>query len=337
MATYRVLCWSFRCFWLLLVLSAFGLNPVLAASAPKDKVSSAYTTIGGILTPFWISHEKGIFQKYGLDVNLKFISSGPVIVSALVAGEVDITTAGAEPIVSAILEGAELTIIGFIATTTPIMLYVQPSIAQMEQLKGGIVAVSRLTSSSAYMLKVALRQAGLEPIKDVTVIQAGGIPEAFAALQGGRVQGAMLSPPTTYKAEAVGLKRLWNGLGVQYPSLILATRKAFLKASEDVALRFLQAVSEGVHIFRTDREAALAVMSKYTKVTDRKPLDNTYNDNKDVHTLTLRPAGDGIKSILETLAVTSPKAASAKPEDFIDPRLVQKLEDRGFFKKLGGG
>jgi ABC-type nitrate/sulfonate/bicarbonate transport system substrate-binding protein len=184
-ANYKVLCRSFGCFCLLLVISAFGLNPVLAAGAPKDRVSSAYTTIGGILTPFWISHEKGIFQKYGLDVSLKFISSGPVIVSALVASEVDITTADAEPIVSAILEGAELTIIGFVATTPPLMLYVQPAITQMEQLKGGIVAVSRLTSSSAYMLKVGLRQAGLEPIKDVTVIQAGGIPEAFAALQGG--------------------------------------------------------------------------------------------------------------------------------------------------------
>jgi ABC-type nitrate/sulfonate/bicarbonate transport system substrate-binding protein len=146
----------------------------------------------------------------------------------------------------------------------------------------------------------------------------------------------MLSPPTTYKAEAAGLKRLWNGLGVQYPSLILATRKAYLKSSEDVALRFLQAVSEGVHIFKSDKEAAVAVMSKYTKVTDRKPLENTYNDNKDVHALTLRPTASGIKSILETLAVSNPKAASAKPDDFIDPRPVQKLEDGGFFKNLGG-
>jgi hypothetical protein len=36
------------------------------------------------------------------------------------------------------------------------------------------------------------------------------------------------------------------------------------------------------------------------------------------------------------MAGTSPKAATAKPEEFIDPRLVKKLEEGGFFKKLAG-
>lgn len=324
--------------WLCLaaMIPPLSMGFAIAGAASKGKVTTAYTTIGGIITPFWISYEKGIFQKNGLDVSMKYIASGPVIVSALVAGDVDITSVGAEPIVSAILEGADLAIVGFVATTTPLMLYVQPAITQWEQLRGGIVAVSRLTSSSAYMLKVGLRQAGLEPIKDVGIIQAGGIPESFAALQGGKVQGAMLSPPTTYKAEAAGLRRLWSGLGVEYPSLTLATRKALLKSSEDVALRFVQSVSEGVHIFKTDKEEALKVMAKYTKVTDRKILENTYNDNKDVHDPTLRPTVSGIKSILDTLSASSPKAASARPEDFIDVRLVRRLEESGFFKKLTG-
>jgi NitT/TauT family transport system substrate-binding protein len=321
---------------LALIVATFGVRFVIAASPSKDKVTTAYTTIGGIITPFWISYEKGIFEKYGLDPSLKYIASGPVIVSALVAGEVDITTAGAEPIIAAILGGAELTIVGFVARTTPLMLYVQPTVTHWEQLKGGMIAVSRLTSSSAYMAKVGLRQAGLEPMRDVTIIQAGGIPESFAALQSGKVQAAMLSPPTTYKAEAAGFRRLWNGLGVEYPSLTLAVRKAFLKSSEDVALRFLQAVSEGIHVFKTDREEAMAVMSKYTKVTERKVLENTYNDNKEVHELTLRPSVSGVKSILETLSTSNPKTASAKPEDFIDGRLVSKLEEMGFFRKLTG-
>ena len=321
---------------LALLPSILAVNVVLAGAAPSHKMTTGYTTIGGIVTPLWLSHEKGLFHKYGLDVTLNYISSGPVVVSAVLAGDMEITTAGAEQFVGGILEGGDLTIIGFIATTTPLMLYGQPSITRVEQLKGGIAAVSRLTSSSAYMLKVGLRQAGLEPMKDVTVIQAGGIPESFAALQSGRVQAAILSPPTTYKAEAAGFKRLWSGLGVEYPSLIVATRKSFLKSSGDIAVRYLQAVSEGVHIFKTDREDALKVMSKYTKVSDRKVLEDTYNENKDVHTIGLQPTVSGIKSILETLSANNPKAASARPEDFIDDRPVKQLEESGFFKKLTG-
>jgi len=103
-----------------------------------------------------------------------------------------------------------------------------------------------------------------------------------------------------------------------------------------VALRFLQAMAEGVHIFNTDKEETLKVMAKYTKVTDRKVLENSYADNSGVHSPTLEPTRSGIANILETLAGTAPKAATAKPEDFIDPRLVKKLEESGFFKKLAG-
>jgi ABC-type nitrate/sulfonate/bicarbonate transport system substrate-binding protein len=336
MKTNRILEISLTCLCLAVGLSLSSTPRALAGAGTLHKMTTAYTTVGGIVTPFWMSYEKGLFQKYGLDMSLKFVSSGPVIVSAVVAGDIDITSTGPEQFVSAILEGADLTLIGFIATTTPLMLYTQPNITRLEQLKGGTAAVSRLTSSAAYMLKVGLRQAGLEAMKDVTVIQAGGIPEAFAALQAGKVQGAMLSPPTTYKAEAAGFKRLWSGLGVEFPSLVLGTRKSFLRTSEDVALRFLQATAEGIHLFKTDREEALKVMSKYTKVTERKVLEDTYNDNKDVHTVTLQPTVSGIKTILETLSVSNPKAATAKPEDFIDPRPLKKLEDSGFFKKLGG-
>ena len=49
----------------------------------------------------------------------------------------------------------------------------------------------------------------------------------------------MLLPPTTYKAEALGFRRIWSGLGVEYPSLVYAARKSFLRDSEAVALEIL--------------------------------------------------------------------------------------------------
>ncbi len=336
MKTSPMLKTNLTCLCLALTFSITAAHRAIAGPAPLYKINTAYTTIGGMITPFWMSYEKGLFQKYGLEANLKYISAGPVIVSAVIAGDIDITIAGPDEFVSAILEGADLTIIAFFATTTPIMLYAQPSITKMEQLKGEIVAVSKFTSSSASMLKVGLRQVGLEPMKDLTVIQAGGIPEAFAALQGGKVQGAMLTPPTTYKAEAAGFRRLWSSLGVEFPADVLVTRKSFLRNSEDVVLRFLRGTSEGIHLFKTDKEEALRVMSKYTKVTDRKVLEGTHNDYKDVHTVTLQPTTSGIKSVLEILSGSNPKAATARPEDFFDARAVKKLENSGFFKTLVG-
>src|SRR5512132_857782 len=212
---------AFGGFWMALsiAVSAMSLAAETArAGVPSDKLTLGYTTVGAILTPVWIPAEMGIFQKYGLDVDMKLITTGPVVVSALIAGEIGIAAASGEPIVSGILGGADLTIMGFGTTTTPVSLYVIPSITQVEQLKGATVAVSGLTASGAYILKVGLERAGLEAIKGVAWIQAGGVAESFAVLHAGKVQGAMLSPPTTYKAEALGFRRIWSGLGVEYPS-----------------------------------------------------------------------------------------------------------------------
>jgi ABC-type nitrate/sulfonate/bicarbonate transport system substrate-binding protein len=144
---------AFGGFWMALSIAVSISAETARAGVPSDKLTLGYTTVGAILTPVWIPAEMGIFQKYGLDVDMKLITTGPVVVSALIAGEIGIAAASGEPIVSGILGGADLTIMGFGTTTTPVSLYVIPSITQVEQLKGATVAVSRLTSSGAYILK----------------------------------------------------------------------------------------------------------------------------------------------------------------------------------------
>src|SRR5215468_5569949 len=128
----------FRKLWVALAIAVSASSlPVQPATAgiPADKLILGYTTVGAILTPVWIPAEMGIFQKYGLDVDMKLITTGPVVVSALIAGEIGIAAASGEPIVSGILGGADLTIMGFGTTTTSVSLYVIPSITQVEQLK----------------------------------------------------------------------------------------------------------------------------------------------------------------------------------------------------------
>ena len=310
---------------------------VVAVEVPahaQNKIRAAYSSISGIFTPVWIATEERLYQKNQIDADLVYIGGSPVAVSALIAGEIDLIYGGADPIIAGILGGADLTLAGFISNTTPISLWVGSGINRVEDLKGKTVAVTRLASSTAYMAKVCFGQSRLEPMKDIPLIQSGGYPESLAALQAGRVQGAMLSPPFTYRAEALGFKRIWNGSGVEYPSFVLATRKTFVRDSADRAQRAFNAVAEGVHIFRTDKERAMRIMAKYTKVRDRTILENTYADNKDVYSQSLRPTASGVKPILDILAVTNPKAAGAKPEQFIDVTLSRRLEESGMMKKF---
>lgn len=318
----------------LIVALSFLLAAPLAHA--QSKIRASYSSISGIFTPVWIATEERLYQKHQTDADLVYIGGSAVAVSALIAGEIDFIYGGADPIIAGILAGADLTLAGFISNTTPISLWVgaNSGVNKIEDLKGKIVAVTRLASSTAYMAKVAFAQSKLEPIKDIPLIGAGGYPESLAALQAGKVQGAMLSPPFTYRAEAMGFKRIWNGAGVEYPSFVLATRKTFIRDSADRAQRAFNAVAEGVHIFRTDKERAMRVMGKYTKIKDRTILENTYADNKDVYSPTMRPTASGLKPILDILAANNPKAAAAKPEQFIDATLSRRLEESGVMKKF---
>src|SRR6266478_2059698 len=108
--------------------------------------------------------------------DLIFIGGSSAAVSALVAEEIDFLAGGADPIVSGILSGADLAIVGFISHTTPMSLYVAPGIFRVEDLKGKTVAVTRFASSTAYMMRVCLTQFKMDPGKDVPLIQSGGSP-----------------------------------------------------------------------------------------------------------------------------------------------------------------
>jgi NitT/TauT family transport system substrate-binding protein len=319
--------------WVCVVVVGVLALPSNVSADSSNKVRAAYSSISGIFTPVWIATEERLYQKNQLDTDLIFIGGSSAAVSALVAEEIDFLAGGADPIVSGILSGADLAIVGFISHTTPMSLYVAPGISRVEDLKGKTVAVTRFASSTAYMMRVCLTQFKMDSGKDVPLIQSGGYPESLAALQAGHVQGAMLTPPTTYRAEALGFKRIWNGSGIEYPSLVLTTRKSLVKDG-DRAQRFFNSIAEGIYIFRSDKERALKIMGKYTKVKDRTILENSYADNKDVHSPNVRPTASGVKTILDILAASNPKAASAKPEQFIDSSLSRRLEESGAIKKF---
>lgn len=247
---------SRRAFSIVVRLATSGILGLFLSTLPaqaQNKMRVAYSSVSGIFMPVWIATDERLYQKNQLESDLVYIGGSPVAVSALVAGEIDFVAGGADPMVAAILNGADLTLVGFISNTTPISLYVVPGIPRLEDLKGKTVAVTRFASSTAYMTRVALTQSRMDPVKDISMIQSGGYPESLAALQVGRVQGAMLSPPTTYRAESLGFKRIWNGSNVEYPSLVLATRKSFVRDSGDRAFRFMLSIAEAIHIFKTDK------------------------------------------------------------------------------------
>jgi ABC-type nitrate/sulfonate/bicarbonate transport system substrate-binding protein len=164
----------------------------------------------------------------------------------------------------------------------------------------------------------------------------GGQPEIVAGMQAGAVQAGVLSSPSDYKARKAGFHLLidFKKVGLDYPTVSLDSTRSFIKKDPQTVKNFLMAYSEAVDRLYRDKEFAIKVLGKYTRMDDREALEAAYTF---ATTFVERPPHlpyKAVETILAQIAATDPKAKERKPEDFIDPTFYNELEKSGFFKNL---
>lgn len=114
----------------------------------------------------------------------------------------------------------------------------------------------------------------------------------------------------------------------------VVTTQKYLKTNQDTVRRFLRAYIEGAALAKKDKAFATRVLAKYLKTDDREILDDAYERVILHFALPPYPTAEGVGVLLKTLEKTQPKARTAKPEDFIDGRLVRELDESGFINRL---
>ena len=214
----------------------------------------------------------------------------------------------------------------------------RPDIKTAKQLKGGSVAIAVFGGTSDSLARIALKRLGLAPVKDVAILQIGGVPERLSALEREKVQAAMLSMPDVFIAQKNGFYTLAH-VSLPYQTTSVATTRRFIRESPDIVRRYVKSQIEAVHRIKTDREMAVKVLAKYLSSRDKEILERSYDHSSADDKLPPKqyPTLEGIKNILEPLAQTDPKAKAAKPEDFVDIRFVKELDESGFVDDLYKG
>lgn len=323
---------------ILTVLLPAGVNASESApERPLEKVTIAYSSLSGNMAPLWITHERGFFRKYGLDVQLVFIESGTTTVQSLISKDVYFAQMAGAAVIQSRLRGADVVMIAGVINTLNFKLYVDKSIKQPDQLKGKIVAVTRFGSSTDFALRYALERYGLAPEKEVTILQAGNMPAILASLETGKIQGAMLSAPFTLRAKNMGLPMMADlqMLGLEYQHTGLATTQALIKARPELIRSVMKAYVEGIHYYKTYRAESLAILAKYLRTSDTDVLTEVYED------VGLRltaekpyPTLRGIGIMLREMAATNPKITAARPEEFVDLTFIKELDGSGFIDRL---
>lgn len=320
------------------------LTVVVAFAAPArgqslPKVRAAYTSIGIQFDPVYIMKELDLPRKHGLDVEVLFVPVSSRALQAALAGEIQFLTSGGVANINANATGADF--VGLTATLNTFAFKVlgSPDIKKPENLKGKKVAISRLGGASDFSIRYALTHWGLVPDKDVALLQVGGEPESVLALQNRAVDAAILSEPFSTVATRAGavLVADLSQLGVPYTMHGFGVRKSYIRANRDVVVRFMKAYLEGIYVFKTNKELALNVLKKYTRLDDLSLVQASYDEmSQRLIRRVPYPDREGIQTIIDQLAKTRPQMKSLNPTDFIDPSILKEIEDSGFIKKLYG-
>jgi len=280
--------------------------------------------------------EAGLLEKYGFDSEMVYVQ-GVQLVQVHVSGQIDLATVSSVVYLQASVEGADLVQIATSIDNQIMKLMVHPSISKPQDLKGKTLAVTRFGSLTDLLVRPALKNWGLEPMKDVKLIQIGRMPDIAIAISQRTVDGGVISFPTSVQAEKMNIKTLLDFAesGFELPATTVVVSRRYAKANHDVVLRFLKAYVEGTKRLFTDRELGIRALRKYGGISDREMLATTYDLFTSRYIKKIpKISAKGVENSLSLIAESNPKAKGRKAEEFMDTSFMDELEATGFIKSV---
>jgi NitT/TauT family transport system substrate-binding protein len=307
------------------VLLFFLVTP--ATAAELRRVVFGYSTVGAMAAGSWMAKEIGAYDKYGIDAELIYISSGPVVVQALLGGDVVGGIAATNAVIAAALRGAPLVSVLSTANRPYHRLWVQPEINRFEDLRGKTLGVTRFGSVTDNLTRMLLKKYGLE--NTVNVRQMGGTIEVSAAFQNRQIAGAITSSLRVDSNVQPKLLAKLEDMGFQYSMDVVAHSRDDLKRFPQIVEGMVRAYIEGVAAIHFQKDRAYKAIAKYARLRDQKKIEEIYQDSIVYLEKTPRVEPDAINSILEFMG-----KKGVPLETFADNAIVDKLVREGFIEKL---
>ena len=319
---------------LLLWLTIFVFGDLGVLQADVLRLNATYGATSVAYAPFFVAKETKIFEKHGLDVQLIFIQ-GALGITALIANEADVIGIGGTSTILANLKGADTVIIGSIENILGFQLITLPTIGKPSDLIGKPLGISTFGSTSDFALREMVRRAGVDPEK-ITIVPVGDLATRLSAVQSGRIVGSIFIPPSSSVATKAGLKVLLDSskLGIPFQGSGITALRRTVERSPEKLRRFMKAYTEALFLFKTNKALALQMISRVTRQQDQAALEIAYDYYVNLYPQVPYPSKEGIRTVLEFLAPTTPAARNASPESFIDVRFIQELERDGFITNL---
>jgi NitT/TauT family transport system substrate-binding protein len=320
---------------LLAILIGVFLFGGVASLARAQVIRVGYPSLATGFAASWVTADKGIWKKHGLDVELIFLRGGGRTVAALVSDSVDFILGSDLGVVTAIVQGASLVRVGVTTNTLGYSIVVQPSIKTVRDLKGKIVGITPGRDAAYARVVKLLRDNGMDASKDVTFLTVGdGGPAArVAALSTGVIHASMFTPPSDMISEKAGM-RILSRIDVANVGGGINTTPQFIQKKRPQALRFLRGYMEGIHYLKTHKNESLKIFSKYVRNPDLGIMAYLYDEISTRAEKDLRPQTEAVRALIDLAALDFPQAKKLTEKDNSDLSLIDEIQRSGFLDQL---
>jgi NitT/TauT family transport system substrate-binding protein len=296
-------------------------------SPAQDKIvlPVTYSATNANMLSLWVAKDAGYFDEQGLDVRMLLIRGGSLAVQLLVTGQSPVGLIGGTSAAYAYLQGnKDVVVISRLQNVMAYTLGAKPEIQKPEDIKGKKLAVSRFGSTSDFVAEYALKHLGLKRT-DVTMIQIGLESDRLIAMQRGDISLSVFSPIITPVVKKAGMRILLDLEELKVPYLLTGhgTTRSFLEKNRSVVVKFMKASILAIKRIKNDRLFAEKVLAKYVRTSDLESIRTALEHQAKILPDVPYPLEDGIRTILEDLARSSPEARNIVPSALIDTSVVR--------------
>ncbi len=254
------------------------LSPGGAAAQELTKITFPYGPHGLNSVPWVIAKESRIFEKNGLDVDMVYVGASAVIVQSMLSGSANVAGFGGPAVVTNVLRGGDIIQVAAMAPYFTQSLFVRPDIPDLRAIQGKKIGITRFGSVTDFALRTIVERHNL---KDVTVLQMGGFPEAVAALSRGAIDGALFSPPHNFRMAKEGFRELVSqkdlrSMGSGFLTQGIVARKSYAAGHRDVVVRLIKSTVEATRHAIDNEESTKRSIAKYLGVKDGELLRQSY-------------------------------------------------------------
>ena len=321
-----------------LILFVF-LVPSVSWGQALKKVPFPFSPIGLNCLPWFVAKDARIFEKHGIDFDPVFIGASSALFNAMLSGAADFAGPGGPSVISNILQGGDVIHITAMVPRFTQSIMVKAEIKKPEDMSGKKIGVSRLGTVTHFALQTMLDGYG---IKNVTILQMGGQPEAFAGLSRGSVDGAVFSPPYNFQLKKQGYNELASPSDLAKLTAFITNgivaRRSVAEKDKDTVIKVIKGTAEAIKVIQTDREFTKKVMGKWMPMRDVDLVEQSYRfatENYSKEGVVPEAALRGmVKQMVQSNLADAKMAAATPMTAYYDNRYVDEVKRSGFFEQL---